>query len=252
MHAVTRTSLGVVALCALLWGLPSSAAAPDPVARPEPVCALVSGGLGTGLDDLASRLVWSAVNRQVHEHLVQRLQSAHHRILPFFVETGELNDADDQRQAVDQAWLDGSCPLLVQVFHVVDEEAGEPVFGFDIQVASRTGPGRHIETPMNQRYRFPRNRDAFENFRVGELVEDVVVLLAANGLIDAAVTVGPITPSDLKAEYQRLKVDERLQGRQVPPLNQVRGRLVLRVRDRLAAGLTPAGASAARGTAGAR
>lgn len=246
MHAVTRTSLGVVALCALLWGLPSSAAPPDPVARPEPVCALVSGGLGTDLDDPASRWVWSTVNRQVHEHLVQRLQSAHHRIQPFFVETGTSRDAGEQ------AWFDSSCPLLVQVSHVVDEEAGEPVFGFDIQVASRTGPGRHIDTRMNQRYRFPRNRDTFQNFRVGELVEDVVVLLAANGLIDAAVTVGPITPSDLKAEYQRLKVDERLQGRQVPPLDQVRGRLVLRLRDRLASGLTSAGASAARGTAGVR
>lgn len=250
MFSVTRTSLWAIALSALVGSQPASAATTEVATRSAPVCTLVSGGLGTDFDDLASRLVWSAVNRQVHEHLVQRMQSAHHHVQSFFAEVGQGGNSSEQRQAIYQAWLDSTCPLLVQVSHVVEEAAGEPVFGFDITVAALQGPTRLIDSRMNQRYRFPRNKDSFENFRVGELVEDIVVLLAAKGSIDASVTVGPITASDLKAEHKRLAAQERQQARPAPPFDQVRGRLVLRIRDRLA--LTSAGATAARGTAGER
>jgi hypothetical protein len=247
MLSMPRVSFCLAAVLSLTGLCPAFAAMPLQATTPPAVCTLVSGGLGTDFDDIGSRLVWSAVNRQVHEHLWQRLASSHHLVRPFFTEAG---DAGAQRQAIHQAWLDSPCPLLVQVSHVVDEAAGEPFFGFDITVATLKGPNRRVDTLMNKRYRFARNKDSFENFRVAELVEDIVVLLAANGLIDASVTVGAVTPQALTAEYRRLKLADRRLSRRTPPIDQLKGLLVLRARDRLAAGLTPAGGSAARGTAG--
>jgi hypothetical protein len=176
-----------------------STASPPPADRNIPSyllaptgCAIVAGGdIGSRFSDRQVAAMWSKINAAITTELHQRLVFQNYKAVALLVPVERSRQAEDL--VFEQAAL-RRCNRVLQVSHVLAEDASGKYFRFDVALfraqpkqdaTATTDAGiTVVATGEFQRsYRYPRTQQSFENFYAGTVADQVFADLTAAGAL---------------------------------------------------------------------
>lgn len=191
-----RALMLVLAGAALLTGCAASAPGTNQPASPIPAyitapqgCAIVAGGsLGSSFEDPRVSGFWNQVNEQISAALFEHLQGDGYRVVKLIV-----LPTDKVEQVIPRAMAANRCSRIIQVTHVVNEDARGKFFQFNVEVMHIKPSGSRAPGAQETRvvtvgefardYRYPRTPAVMQTFRTGTFASSVYRELAASGVL---------------------------------------------------------------------
>lgn len=188
----------LLALGTVAWLAACSTASPPPAARSIPAyllaptgCAIVAGGdIGSRFSNGQVAAMWSKINAAVTTELHQRLVQQNYKAVALLVPVERTRQAEDL--VFEQVAL-RRCNRVLQVSHVVAEDASGKYFRFDValfraqpkQEAAGSDAGITVVAAgeFQRSYRYARTQESFENFYTGTFADQVLADLTAAGAL---------------------------------------------------------------------
>lgn len=157
-------------------------------------CAILAGGaIGSRFTDAKVHATWARINAAVTSELHDRLVAQRLRVVKLIVPDQVATSAE---QMIFETVAAQRCSRVLQVAHMVDEDAQGKFFRFDISLfravpkegaAAHATPGSVSVTARGEfqrSYRQPRTQASFESFYTGDFAEKVLADLQASGTLE--------------------------------------------------------------------
>lgn len=188
MRALFVLCAGVTLLLGCAATPPQQTPIPAYITAPRGCAIVVGGSVGSSFEDPKVSGFWNTVNEQISGHLFDKLSEGKYRVVKLIVAP-----TDKVEQVITQAMARHECSRLIQVTHIVNEDAKGKFFQFNIELMHVKPSGSRAPGALETRvvtvgeftrdYRYPRTAAVMQSFRTGTFADSVYRELGASGVL---------------------------------------------------------------------
>lgn len=169
-------------------GTQASSQIPDYITAPRGCAILVGGSVGSSFEDPKISGFWNTVNEQISGYLFDNLKNDKYQVVKLIVAP-----TDKLEQVTTQAMARNRCSRLIQLTHIVNEDAKGKFFQFNVELMHVKPVGARVQGATETRvvtvreflreYRYPRTPAVMQSFRTGTFADSAYRELAASGAL---------------------------------------------------------------------